>query len=114
MDSTASVAIRQQLLEERQRLQDQLRELGAGGDGSTDLSYDANFADSSQVTAERGEVAALVATLGERLDEVERAIAKDETGSYGRCEACDGQIPAARLEAMPTSRLCIGCANAAR
>ena len=43
---------------EQEQLQAELSELGFD-DGRTGLDYDANFADTSQVTAERGEAEAL-------------------------------------------------------
>ena len=71
------------------------------------LNYDSNFADSSQVTAERGEAERLATELREALDEVEAAIERVEAGTYGLCEVCGKPIGAARLEAMPAARLCI-------
>src|SRR5579863_7936529 len=68
------------LEEERKELLAKLDELGLGGAG---LTYDSNFADSSQVTAERGEVEALAATLRDTLEDVERALAKLTDGTYG-------------------------------
>lgn len=96
------------LEQERKELQDQLAEIGFGGEG---LTYDANFADSSQVTAERGEASALAANLQESLEEVEAALAKLDKGGYGICEGCHQPIAAARLEAMPAARFCINCAS---
>ncbi len=93
---------------ERTSLLQQLAELGKGAEGPT---YDANFADSSQVTAERGECDALAASLFETLHQVERALAKFDDSTYGRCEACGAEIPAARLEAIPEARYCISCAS---
>ena len=78
------------------------------------MSYDSNFADSSQVTAERGEAETLVAELRNALGEVEHALAKVDAGTYGRCEKCGQPIGAARLEAKPAVRTCIACANARR
>jgi len=70
-----------QLLEvERRQLQSELSELGFGEGGG--LDYDPNFADSSQVTAERGEAGVLAGQLRETLDEVALAIARLEDGSY--------------------------------
>ena len=109
---TVPETIRRELEAERDRLRQQLAELGVGEVAG--LSYDANFADTSQVTAERGEVAALASSLQESLGEVERAIGKIAEQVYGDCERCGCEIPAARLEAMPTSRFCIDCANASR
>ena len=60
----AAVDYRALLEEEQHSLEQQLREIGFGDDGN--LEYDSNFADSSQVTAERGEAEALAAQLRER------------------------------------------------
>ena len=105
----SSVDLRALLEQERKELQDQLSEIGFGGDGG--LTYDANFADSSQVTAERGEASVLAASLQETLDEVNAALAKMDAGSYGICEGCGQPITQARLEAMPATRFCIACAS---
>ncbi len=99
---------------ERALLESQLTELGFATQTSTGLSYDSNFADSSQVTAERGETEALVAELRSALGEVEHALAKVEAGTYGKCEKCGQPIAPARLEAKPAVRTCIACANARR
>ena len=94
---------------ERGDLRHQLAELGFGDAGG--LNYDSNFADSSQVTAERGEAEALAVPLNEALQEVEAAIARLADGSYGLCQGCGQPIPAARLEAMPAAQFCIACAS---
>ncbi|MDP9388933.1 MAG: TraR/DksA C4-type zinc finger protein [Actinomycetota bacterium] len=103
-----SVDPRLALEHEREELRHKLAELGFGDGG---LTYDANFADSSQVTAERGEAEALAASLRETLEEVEHALAKLDAGTYGVCEGCGQPINAARLEAMPAARSCISCAS---
>jgi len=108
-NDAASVDSRALLEQERDDLRHQLQELGFGDAGG--LSYDSNFADSSQVTAERGEAEALAAKLRETLGEVEHALAKLDEGKYGRCENCGKPIQPARLEAMPAARLCIDCAS---
>ena len=110
MPSEAALAdLRAALDEERAQLRHQLADLGFGDDGG--LAYDQNFADSSQVTAERGEVEALANSLKETLVEVEHALAKFEAGTYGLCENCGQPIAPARLEAKPGARLCINCAS---
>ena len=105
-----SVDMRALLEGERAALRHQLDELGFG-DGGGGLEYDANFADTSQVTAERGEAEVLAGSLREALDEVEHALAKLDEGTYGVCERCGKPINPARLEAMPAARLCIDCAS---
>src|SRR5688500_7391035 len=92
--------LRAQLEQERDDLRVQLSDLGYGDEGEgVGLSYDSNFADSSQVTAERGEAEALATTLRERLEDVVHAIEKLDGKDFGLCERCGKAISAARLEA---------------
>ena len=110
MPSDAPPIDYRQLLEiEQGQLQSELSELGFGEGGG--LHYDPNFADSSQVTAERGEAEVLAGQLQESLDEVALALGRLEGGTYGRCEMCGVAIQSARLEAMPATRFCIDHAN---
>jgi RNA polymerase-binding transcription factor DksA len=92
---------------EQAELKAQLKELGFADAGDTGLSYDSNFADSSQVTAERGEAERLATELREALDEVDAALERLGSGHYGVCEGCGKPIGEARLEAMPAARFCI-------
>ena len=112
MAETSHTVLRDQLQEERARVREQLSRLGHGDDAS--LDFDENFADSGQVTAERGEVEALSGQLSETLTDIEDALVKFEAGTYGECESCHRTIPEARLEAMPAARLCIECASQRR
>ena len=100
--------LRASLEQERSDLRARLSEMGLG-DG--ELSFDQNFADSSQVTAERGEVEALAGNLRESLTDVEAAIKKLDDGSFGICEGCGQAISPDRLEAKPAARLCMDCAS---
>jgi RNA polymerase-binding transcription factor DksA len=111
MPTDAATTDYRRLLESEQaQLRAELSELGFD-DGKTGLDYDANFADTSQVTAERGEAEALAGKLKETLEEVAAAIIRLDEGTYGICEACGVVINPARLEAMPASRFCIDHAN---
>ncbi len=107
-NDASTVDFRSLLQAERSELIERLAELGSGE--GHDLTYDPNFADTSQVTAERGEAEALAASLKETLAEVERALDKLTKGSYGICEDCGAPIAEARLEAKPAARYCIACA----
>jgi DnaK suppressor protein len=51
--------------------------------------------------------------LAAMLADVERALAKLDEGTYGVCDGCGAAIPAARLEARPSSTLCVRCASRA-
>jgi len=68
MTETSQQLLRDQLQEERDRVRDQLANLGhdaSADSGGAALDFDENFADSGQVTAERGEVEALSGQLRE-------------------------------------------------
>jgi DnaK suppressor protein len=55
----------------------------------------------------------LASTLAEleskELAQIERALRRLKSGTYGKCEACAARIPVARLNALPFSTLCIKC-----
>ena len=111
MATTELSKARAALQAERDRLRTDLADLGLGDDGG--LEYDPNFADTSQVTAERGEAEALSGELLEALADVDAALARIDAGSYGTCSSCGQPIGDDRLEAMPTARLCMACASKA-
>ena len=111
MNTLDIATIRQDLEKARDRLVDQLDELGATptGDLRSDVDYGDSFADAGAVTAERTERLGLVDTLVGQLREVEKALERIEQGTYGICAECGNEIPAARLEARPESTLCVDC-----
>lgn len=104
-DQSVSSA-RRDLTAERDRLEGQINSLEPGH-GSASPDFDDNFADSGQVAAEQGENKVLASQLRAELEEVERALAKLDDGSYGTCETCGQEISAPRLEAKPAARFCI-------
>jgi DnaK suppressor protein len=96
--------VRGMLEESREQLEVQLHDLGVEGEAGI---VDENFADSALVSAEQGEAQALASRLREQLDDVEKALARLDDGTYGSCEVCGSPIGEARLEAMPATRFCI-------
>jgi len=61
----------------------------------------------------RGVMSDLVASLNGRerreLDEIQEAMARLETGSFGACEICGASIALPRLRAIPWARHCLAC-----
>lgn len=51
------------------------------------------------------------ATLLERIAEIEQAIARRASGSYGTCEICGTPIDAERLRILPHTTRCVRCAG---
>jgi RNA polymerase-binding transcription factor DksA len=107
-NDAALADLRASLELEQMHLRQQLADLGLGSGGT--LVFDHNFADSSQVTAERAENEALGKSLQDTLAEVDAALGKLDAGTFGQCERCGQEIAPARLEAKPAARLCIECA----
>lgn len=99
------------LKKEREQLVHQLDELGAAesGDLRSDIDFGGSFADAASVTAERTEVLGLVESLKGQLDDVDTALARIETGTYGTCDNCGAKISEDRLEFRPASVLCVDC-----
>ena len=101
--------IRERLEEERDLVERQLTEQGASPGGDVEVALDEGFADSAQATMERSQQLSLIEKLRDQHAEIAAALARIESKTYGRCERCGQQIDQERLEAIPTSRLCVSC-----
>ena len=106
----------QRLLDERVRV---LKEMGHyestvlkvnQRDSAGDLSgYSFHMADVGTDAMEREKAFQLASAEGRLLLEINEALRRIARGEYGRCESCENPILRARLEAMPTARLCLSC-----
>jgi DnaK suppressor protein len=116
LDAETREQLRKVLLEEREFLREQLRDLGVNPDdpASVQLQFDQGFADSAQTTAERHRVMSIVEGLRANLSDVDHALRQMDAGTYGSCENCGREISVERLEAIPFARLCIDCKQKAR
>jgi DnaK suppressor protein len=64
--------------------------------------------------AAQDEISSQLAEVESReLANIERALARIRSGSYGECELCGNKIPLARLNALPYATCCIECQRAA-
>jgi RNA polymerase-binding transcription factor DksA len=107
--------VRLRLRAERASTLGRLYALTAEHDGIVAASADANADDEhdpegSTVAFERAQVAALAAQAQAYLDDLDRAEARVDHGTYTACEQCGSSIAAARLAARPATRTCVGCA----
>jgi DnaK suppressor protein len=111
MDAETTERMHKLLVEERELLRQQLRDLGVNPDdpSSVEIQVDPGFADSAQTTAERNRVLSIAQGLRTNLDDVEHALGRIDAGTYGTCERCGKEIALERLEAVPFARLCIDC-----
>ena len=104
--------LRAQLQTELGAVERQLEEHGVELDGDgIQVDVDEGFADSAQATTERSEFLALVDQLRTQRADIVAAIDRIDEGTYGKCENCGNAIPLERLEARPTARLCVTCAQ---
>lgn len=64
-----------------------------------------------QALADRQQLQALTFHNGDQMkfEAVMVALGKIEFGTYGKCEDCLDEVPAARLRAMPATQFCVGC-----
>ena len=67
-------------------------------------------------SAQKDRMTRLESRLTERgqilLRQIDDALERIDTGTFGECERCGNEISQARLKAMPTAALCIECATA--
>jgi DnaK suppressor protein len=109
MDQATIDEIQARLEEERASVERQLAEQGASPGGDVEVAVDEGFADSAQATMERSQQLSLIEKLRDQHEEIMAAIERIQAETYGRCERCGQQIDEERLEAIPTSRLCVSC-----
>jgi DnaK suppressor protein len=110
LDEAGLGSLREELVRHRDRLRSEIEAQGADPD-TDDVAFvdDAGFADRGHSTEERSRVISLVRALRANLRDVERALAKIGSGTYGTCERCGRPISIERLEALPWAVLCIDC-----
>jgi len=53
------------------------------------------------------------ADLQQTIGEIDKALARIEAGTYGRCDSCGAAIPEERLELRPFAGRCVACTQAA-
>ncbi|WNB87178.1 TraR/DksA C4-type zinc finger protein [Cellulomonas sp. ATA003] len=85
--------------------------VAASRDSNADDEHDPEGA---TIAFERSQLDSLVARARHQLAEVDAARDRLARGRYGTCETCGRPIAAARLEALPLARTCIGCASGRR
>jgi RNA polymerase-binding transcription factor DksA len=107
-------AARRHLEAESERLQ-QVREAvddeppgdGPGDDSPPEPASFEHPADAASDAFEREKELSILDEVQAELDDVERALQRLDDGTYGRCEACGGDIGDERLTAVPATRFCL-------
>jgi len=97
----------------RHSLADLRRDLASIAESTALVPDDEHDAEGATVGFERARVTALVDGTQRRIAELEIALGRARSGEYRGCEGCHGDIGAERLEALPSTRLCVSCARLA-
>jgi DnaK suppressor protein len=74
-----------------------------------DIQFDEEGGEGGTANVERELDLVLSAQARAAVDEIDRALAKIDNGTYGTCEGCGQPIPRARLKALPYAALCVQC-----
>ena len=97
------------LIQELGYLEDNTMRLNSK-DGAGDLSSHAyHLADHATETQDREQAFHMASREGKYLFYIEEALDRVRNGSFGVCKKCGKLIPKARLEAVPTAKMCIDC-----
>ncbi len=98
---------KQELLDERAKLSEQLEQLETAEYES--IGYSNHMADDATNAFDQAVDVALKRKIEASLEEIKRALSKFDDGTYGICETCGGRIDRARLEVLPQARHCLDC-----
>ncbi len=116
MRKTELERFRRQLLEERDRVSRSLAKhskiIQHEGDGSGPelaKAHSNHMADQGSDEYQYEATIQFASTEGRYLYHIQEALERIESGTYGKCESCGGQIGLERLKALPYTRLCIAC-----
>jgi DnaK suppressor protein len=100
------------LEEKRAELLNRIEQFGASDPAETsNLNFGKRIGDGTTYAVERMTGAYQARTLYETVKEIDQALERIDTGSYGRCELCGQAIPADRLRALPWAALCVPCSG---
>ena len=103
--------VREVLLDKQRDIQARMDDLTAAPDSTGGISFGKRVGDGTSLAVERITQVAAHEQLLHQAEEVERALAKLEEGTYGECDACGAAIPEGRLEIHPWAVLCVPCAS---
>lgn len=116
IDAAMEERLREQLLADRSRLQEELRrenEERAGADIYSNLVNAVPDPGDASVATEQADLRhAQIGRDVAELRQIEAALGRIEEGSYGVCSVCGLDIAAARLQANPSAERCIVCQSA--
>ena len=113
-DDQDLAAVRRLLEERRDHTRERLAALAKSPELGSAQGFGKRIGDGTVEAISRLTDIGVGSSLEVGLERTERALAKLDDGTYGRCDVCGEAIPQARLAVMPDSVLCLGCASSER
>jgi RNA polymerase-binding protein DksA len=104
-----------QLIEERGQHVRQMEGLQAEAEALAnerepgDTQFDEESGEGDTLSVERERDLALSTAARQTVEDIAKALARMDDGSYGYCEVCGDRIPVPRLEAIPWADQCVKC-----
>ena len=96
-------------LEHDRLMQELVSYSNAWTSGSDELDLFHKKEDVTTQKIEREEQFAKMRRIKKRIAEIDRALEKIESGSYGLCDQCGRRITPARLKVLPQTSFCLNC-----
>jgi RNA polymerase-binding protein DksA len=115
MNKRKMARFRKILLQEREVLEKQYRDLEEGNlnssqsEASGEMPFEEDYAASGTTTFERERDLSLSENVKDILKRVNEALERIDNGTFGVCQMCSQPIPEERLKALPYANLCISC-----
>ena len=104
--------LRAKLERDKSQLLERLELLKADSDSAGETREGSPFGKREEEATEAFELEkrlVMERNLRDSLAEIAKALARFDTGDYGRCETCGNEIEPDRLEARPQASLCMRC-----
>ncbi|HBB37292.1 MAG: Sporulation protein, yteA family [Candidatus Moranbacteria bacterium GW2011_GWC1_45_18] len=115
LDSKTQEELKQKLLEEKKRIEENISKTETGKKG-TDREYETSFPEIERDQEENADEMemyesnlAVDESMKKELEKIDAALLRMEKGTYGKCSNCQQEIPVERLRAYPQADTCLGC-----
>jgi DnaK suppressor protein len=112
MDKTSYKLIKMKVEQDQRKLNEQLEHIRSSRTAQ-ERREGSPFGKREEEATETAELENLIAQEQRVLDQlvdIELALKKLDSGTYGLCQKCNLPIDVARLEAIPTAKICMKCA----
>lgn len=109
LSKTLLEELKSKLLEEKNKLSDEVKLLDGGNSEVAHPEYGSDEEENAAEVAEYETNLSIEQGLKKSLRDVQGALKRIEEGTYGLCKYCGKAIPEERLKARPTSSSCVTC-----